>query len=136
VTADIVKLKTSDFAMQPLPMIPMNQCPSTFQSFDSRTVLVIPVEFKSDLPFSLPIKIEAPKPMKKSLLVPEKPLVPNLIENTTCVRDLKPAPANQTVLGEMMLDARRLEVVLKDFVRRKKAGMRRVAAGRFNKLCA
>lgn len=73
--------------------------------------------------------------MKKSSPVPEKPLLPALFQTDPRAGELtrKPPAEAQTFLGEMMLDAKRLEAVLKTIVRRKKTATRRVSADRFDK---
>ena len=115
----------------------MNERQSNFQLFDSGPGTAIPVEFGAELPLLLPIKTQTPNPMKNPLIVPEKPLVPTLFQRASRAGEPTPRRAStprQTVLGEMMLDSKRLEAILKEIVRRKKAATRRVLADRFNKL--
>jgi hypothetical protein len=69
--------------------------------------------------------------MKNPIFVPEKPLAPGLYP--AAGRTIEPAPqsspsSHRLHLGDMMLDPRRLEAVLKAIVRRKKTGARRMAA--------
>ena len=112
----------------------MNQRQSKFRSFNANPGLAIPVKFGTDLPLLLPIKIQTPDPRENPLLVPEKPLVPALFLLATADGPTLKAPAvDRTFLGEMMLDAKRLEAVLQAIVRRKKTTTRRVSAGRFDK---
>jgi hypothetical protein len=115
----------------------MNPRHSSFRLFNSNPGIAIPVEFETDLPLFLPIKIQMPDPMKNPLLVPEKPSVTDLFRIAPGTNELTPrraSTARQTILGEMMLDAKRLEEVLKDVVRKKKAAARRMSTGRFNKM--
>jgi hypothetical protein len=113
----------------------MNQHQGRFLSFDSNPGMTIPVDFWTDFPLVLPIKTKTKNSMKNPVPAQEKPLFPMLFQNNSYAgqRTLKRAAGNgQVELGEMMLDAKRLEAVLKGVVRRKKASVRRISAGRLN----
>ncbi len=69
-----------------------------------------------------------------------KPTVPSVVQSVTRTPEIESVPALQSALAtgriplaEMMLDAQKLEAVLKAIVRRKKLAARRLAAGRLVK---
>jgi hypothetical protein len=114
----------------------MNQRPTRFRSFAFGPDKGIPVEFGADLPLCFHIKIQPPNLMKNPMLIPEKAIVPTPFQ--IAARLEEPAPektpgSGRRHLGEMMLNAKRLEAVLKAIVRRKKTGPRRVAGSRLEK---
>jgi hypothetical protein len=89
--------------------------------------MIIPIEFGADLPLSVPIEIQPFKSMKNPLSAQEKPFIPALfnIAHRQGERAFAHAPgAGQTSLGEMMLDAKKLEAILKAVDRRKKTATR------------
>ena len=113
----------------------MNQCASEFRVFDLGVVTNIPIDFAADSPLFLPIKILPHQYMKNPLLTSEKPFIPALFGTVASLDDSGTETAtarNRTPLGETMLDARRLEEVLKAALRKKAAG-RKASVNRFEK---
>lgn len=116
----------------------MNQSQSYFHLRDTDAVMNIHVEFGDELPISFPIKIQPYKSMKNPLSAPEKPVVPTLFDISPRPGELalKRAPGvSQMTIGEMMLNAKKVEAILKAIVQRKKTP-RRVSTSRIEKQIA
>ena len=101
----------------------MNQRPAKFQTFASGPAVGIPTEFGADLSLCIPINIQPHKLMKNPMLISEKEvaLTPFQIAARADELAASKTPASGRIhLGEMMLDAKRLEAILTALVRRKK----------------
>jgi hypothetical protein len=90
----------------------------------------IAIHFAHELPLYFPIKAQPLPPMNK----PEKPLVPALFQIAARIHEPESAPALKNLmrrgeLSDAMLDAQKLEAVLKAIVRKKKNGARHVSSG-------
>jgi hypothetical protein len=83
----------------------------------------IPVEFTSDFSHSITTTIEPPDFMNNPAL--EKPLLPALFQIAARADDLtRPLAKGREALAEAMLDAKRLEAILKAIGTKKKAASR------------
>jgi hypothetical protein len=89
----------------------------------------VPIHFAPDLPLCFPIKTQPLNPMNK----PEKPLVPALFQIAARIHEPESALALKSLmrrgaLADAMLNAQKLESVLKTIARKKKNGLRRVSS--------
>jgi hypothetical protein len=89
----------------------------------------IPIEFGTDVPLYFPIKIQPQilTHIPSQTPVLERSLIPALFQIAACANDVKSMSAlksalrlGQTPLAEMVLDPRRLEVILKAAASKKK----------------
>jgi hypothetical protein len=101
----------------------------------SANAIKIPIEFSGDLPPEHPIKIQSNPPMAHSSVASEKPLVTALFQFAAHAEDLYSMPAfghapttGGNVIAERMLDAEKLEAILKALAGKKKPMARRIFA--------
>lgn len=91
----------------------------------------IPIRFIQDLSICFPIKIQTRNFMNGPVPTFDQPLTPALFQIASRVDELESAlvfkgtlAIAQIPLGEMMLDAKKFEVILKAVGRKKKSGQR------------
>ena len=110
----------------------------------SRMAPAIPVQFLSDLPRSLPIKIQPRKFMNPKDANAEKPLIPALFQIAARADELQSLQSLMAVRNalaldrasraEVMLDAEKLDAVLKAAsAKKKKSAAQRASGGCFEK---
>jgi hypothetical protein len=97
----------------------------------SLAAVSIPIQFNVDVPLSYQIKIQPQNSMTH--LTSEKPLIPALFQIAALADDLYAMPTlkgmlatGRMPLADTMLDADKLEEVLKAIARRKKSATRRI----------
>ncbi len=141
----IIRRKTADeIKLMNRHQINSDGCKSLRFGGLKRTVPGIAVQFPSDSPRCLPIKIQPQKLMNNPDVNSEKPLIPALFQIAARADDLQSlqsllAVRNALALDrasrtEIMLDAEKLDAVLKAVAtKKKKPASRRVSSGRFEK---
>lgn len=101
----------------------------------------IPVEFWTDLPLSLPIKIQPHIAMNQMPIISEKPLIPALFQIAAHADEIKSLSVRQNsfvlnripIAENMMLNPEKLAEILDGLAQKKKATGRRFSANRFGK---
>lgn len=91
----------------------------------------VPIQFNVDAPLSYPIKIQSQNSM--TYLTSEKPLIPALFQIAAFADDPHAMPSlrgmlttGRMPLADTMMDADKLEEVLKAIARKKKSAARRI----------
>ena len=118
-----------------------NDCIKPLELWDlneSPVLMEIPIQFVTDLPRFISIKIQPQHSMNhplQTITTPQKPLIPALFQIAARAEEVESVPAlkNAVVQGrgpasEMMLDPEKLEAVLKAIAKRKKPDVRRMPA--------
>ena len=97
----------------------------------------IPIQFAVDPPVHYPIKVRPYYLMTTLAFASKKPLIPALFQMAALADDPKALPALKSALGtgrlplhEAMLDAEKLDAVLKAIARKRKPAPRRPSTNR------
>ena len=97
----------------------------------------IPVQFAADVPVHYPVKVRPQYFMSMFTVTTNKPLIPALFQMAALADDPKVLPALRNALGtglllqdEAVLDAGRLDAILKAIAKKRKPAARRFSAGR------
>ena len=123
-----------------------NDCIQPLEFWDleeSSPLMEVPVQFVTDLPQFVPIKIQPQHSMNhplQTITIPQKPLIPALFQIAARAEEVESMPLlkNAVVRGhgpmaEMMLDPEKLEAVLKAISKKRKPAVRRVTASRLSR---